>query len=110
MAEGREYFCSRCRRKILAWDEGNPYYVDASGKKRYAYHPNPERELCTGNDSDYLCLECGRKFKADSELPDVKCPKCNSSSVTDTWQLEDKPCPYCCKGKFKADTDSFIVS
>jgi DNA-directed RNA polymerase subunit RPC12/RpoP len=66
--------------------------------------------LCTGNDSDHLCLDCGKRFKASSELPGVKCPKCESGAVTDTWLLEGKPCPYCRRGAFAADPDFLLIS
>jgi hypothetical protein len=35
MAECRS---SGCGRKIDAWSDGNPFYIDETGKKQYAYH------------------------------------------------------------------------
>lgn len=36
MAMGLAFRCSNCRKKIEAWDEGHPYYIDDAGKKVYA--------------------------------------------------------------------------
>jgi hypothetical protein len=38
MAHGVYFVCRGCGREICAWDEGNPYYLDEFGRKRYAYH------------------------------------------------------------------------
>ena len=76
MAEAVRYVCGECGHAIEAWDEGNPYYVDLDGNKQYAYHPNHDMlALCTGNDSPYLCMSCGHKFKVDSQAPVTSCPK-----------------------------------
>lgn len=48
---GRAFVCRNCKRATIAWEDGNPYYIDANGFKRHAYHPSPERALCTGNDT-----------------------------------------------------------
>ena len=40
MAECRRFVCSGCGRKIDAWSDGNPFYIDETGKKQYAYHPD----------------------------------------------------------------------
>lgn len=40
MAEGIRYICDNCSRAIEAWSDGNPYYIDDSGNKKYAYHPD----------------------------------------------------------------------
>jgi hypothetical protein len=66
MAHGVYFVCRGCGREICAWDEGNPYYLDEFGRKRYAYHPDQERDRCTGNDARHLCLDCGAEFPVDS--------------------------------------------
>ena len=74
MAAGKVLTCSSCSHSISAWDDGNPFYWDEKGKKRYAYHPDPKRSRCTGNDSPVLCLHCGRESMSDSETPTSPCP------------------------------------
>ncbi len=49
MPEGIYFVCSGCGWEIEAWDEGSPYYLNADGRKKYAYHPDPERQLCTAS-------------------------------------------------------------
>jgi DNA-directed RNA polymerase subunit RPC12/RpoP len=111
MAQGVTYVCSDCGTSIEAWDEGNPYYRDEKGRKKYAYHPDSEHlALCIGNDADFLCLGCGKKFKVDSEAPIDRCPKCKSTEIVDRYELEGKQCPYCMKGKFGADPNGFVIS
>ena len=110
MAMGRRFTCERCGFSIEAWDEGNPYYIDKRGKKRYAYHPDPERERCTGIESPHLCLTCGIEFPIDSNAPVNVCPKCQSAEIADTFDLESRVCPACETGTFKIDRDLFALS
>jgi hypothetical protein len=70
----RSASCNHCGHSIEAWNDGNPYYVDERGRKRYAYHPSSERDLCVGNDSPHICLSCGCKFMVDSRKPISPCP------------------------------------
>jgi hypothetical protein len=69
MAHGVYFVCRGCGREICAWDEGNPYYLDEFGRKRYAYHPDQERDRCTGNDAPHLCLDCGAGFPGRLSRP-----------------------------------------
>jgi len=110
MAQCKRFVCKSCGKAIEAWDDGNPYYVDKRGKKHYAYHPEKERDRCTGNDSAYLCLGCGAEFMNDLEAPVAACPKCGSPKMADCYKLGGKPCPYCKKGKFAVDPDYFAIS
>lgn len=110
MAEGRLFVCNHCGRSIEAWDDGNPYFINARGKKEYAYHPDPHRDLCIGNDTPHLCLDCGAKFKVDSRKPISACRKCGSTRIVDTFELDGQPCPYCKAGIFIADPNFFMVS
>ena len=56
MARETLFQCIECKNEISSWDDGNPYYFTRTGKKKYAYHPDPKSERCVGNDSLYLCL------------------------------------------------------
>ncbi len=42
MAQRFRFVCGKCDHTIEAWDDGNPYYIDDDGKKKYVYHPNHE--------------------------------------------------------------------
>jgi DNA-directed RNA polymerase subunit RPC12/RpoP len=110
MAQGFRFVCGGCGAAIEAWDEGNPYYFDERGRKRYAYHPNPQRDLCIGNDSPHLCLSCGEQLMVDSNAPLTRCPKCASADLASTYHLSGKRCPYCKGGTFEQDPDFFLIS
>jgi len=110
VAEGIFFVCNYCGKEVESWDEGNPYYRDASGAKHYASHPDPERDLCTGMDSPHLCLNCGAEFPVDSEQPRLECPECSSREIADTFRLDDKRCPYCKEGRFLRDPGRQAIS
>jgi hypothetical protein len=110
MAMGMRFVCQHCKNAIEAWDDGKPYYLDGSGQKRYAYHPSPERELCTGNDSPHLCLSCGEHFDIDSAAPIAACPFCNASEIASTFALDGEVCPACKLGAFRRDPHFLAVS
>jgi hypothetical protein len=110
MALGQRFVCSHCCRFVDVWDEGNPYYLDETGEKRYAYHPEPYRDRCTGNDAPYICLSCGEKFVVDSESSFANCPKCFSALITPTVNLNNKLCPYCKRGTFQLDLNFSRIS
>jgi DNA-directed RNA polymerase subunit RPC12/RpoP len=111
MAEGVRFICGNCYKSIEAWSDGNPYYIDDLGAKRYAYHPDHSMlPLCVGNDKPHICLVCGKDFNVDSRLPVVKCPKCGSANIADTFNLKGKTCPYCKAGTFAVDPDFHPVS
>ena len=111
MAEGRQYVCEKCGRAIEAWSDGNPYYIDKSGAKQYAYHPDHERlKKCIGNDATHLCLSCGHEFMVDSRNPVVACPRCGSSEIADTFQLDGRLCPFCKQGVFAFNPESISIS
>src|SRR5687768_13894409 len=87
MAEALRFVCGNCGRAIEAWSDGNPYYLDEEGRKKYAYHPDHERlALCIGNDSPHLCLACGWQFKVDSRAPRADCPRCGAGDIVHTWE------------------------
>jgi hypothetical protein len=110
MAQGRNFICSHCEFQIEAWDDGNPYYVTETGRKKYAYHPDPKLEECIGNDSPTICLNCGKRFKIDSRNPIPNCPKCGSACVSDEFSLDAKTCPYCKVGTFVQDLNFHMIS
>ena len=111
MAQAIRYVCSHCQHDIEAWSDGNPYYINETGTKQYAYHPDHEcLARCIGNDSPHLCLSCGHEFKVDSRDPATACPECGSNQFVDTYQLEGYLCPYCKSGQFSADTSFVCIS
>ena len=111
MAEAKRYVCEHCGHTIVAWSDGNPYYIDETGAKQYAYHPDHERlARCTGNDSPHLCLSCTAEFMVDSQAPAAACVECGAHDIADTYQLGGRRCPYCKKGEFRADPDFLCVS
>lgn len=110
MAESLRYVCNHCDRAIEAWSDGNPYYINKSGAKQYAYHPDKELSYCIGNDSPHLCLDCGQEFMVDSRSPAKACIHCGSSQFIDKFKLEGSTCPYCKIGQFYTDPDFFCIS
>ena len=111
MAEAIQYVCDKCGHSVVAWSDGNPYYIDEQGKKQYAYHPDHERlARCVGNDSDHLCLSCGAEFRVDSREPISACPKCGSDDFECTFKLDGKRCPSCKDGAFRIDPDYHCIS
>jgi uncharacterized CHY-type Zn-finger protein len=101
MAIGIIFRCTRwrCRRTIMAWDDGNPYYYDDDGNKKYAYHPNREWGRCFGNDRPHLCLACGHEFVIDSQDPISACPACTSTEIVATFELKGRRCPLLQEGE-----------
>ena len=110
MAACLRFVCDHCGNTIESWDEGNPYYLDEQGKKRYAYHPEPERDRCIGVESASLCLSCGSEFKTDSRSPVTACPACSSADIVDTFALDGHRCPACKAGVFRVDSNFFCIS
>ena len=111
MAEAFLFFCDKCNHSIEAWSDGNPYYVDKHGNKKYAYHPDHENlDRCIGNDSPHICLSCGTDIMVDSRQSVSTCPKCKHAKLADTFQLEGLRCPYCKKGVFKKDPNYHCIS
>ena len=119
MAQGYLFVCGKCDHTIESWDDGNPYYFESvitkagevKQKKKYAYHPHHELlERCIGNDAEHLCLSCKKEFMVDSEAPITTCPKCKSSEIVDTMELEGKSCPYCKEGVFGRDPEFSVIS
>ncbi len=108
MAIAHVYECQHCGRSIETWNEDSPYFLDEQGNKAYAYHPGIDRYMIIWNDSPHLCLPCGLEIMVDSRSPRKTCPKCTSPEITDTWELDRKPCPDCGDGSFTAT--EFTVS
>lgn len=104
MADRIQFTCDSCGFAIKAWSDGNPFYIDEEGKKVYAYHPeHDELEKCIANDVPHLCLDCGKEVKIDSRLEQQVCPKCKSTRVFDTYELEGVGCPKCREGRFNQE-------
>jgi len=111
MAEGFRFACDRCDRELIAWSDGNPYFLDERGRKQYAYHPDHDNlERCIGNDTPHLCLDCGTELMIDSRDPRDTCPGCGSRIISDCLDLDGKPCPGCKSGRLRRDPDWFAVS
>ena len=110
MALGKTFVCTGCARAIEAWDEGDPYYVDADGERRYVFHPSPERERATGVEWPALCLACGAEVTRDSALAPGPCPACGGGDVVDAWALEGRRCPSCRRGEFREDERAVKIS
>ena len=119
MAQGFRFVCGKCDHTIEAWDDGNPYYFESvitkasevKQKKKYAYHPNHELlERCIGNDAEHLCLSCKKEFMVDSETPITTCPKCKSSEIVQTMELDGKSWRYCKEGVFGRDPEFHVIS
>ncbi len=111
MAEARRFVCGGCGHAVEAWSDGNPYYFDDAGAKRYAYHPDHDGlARCIGNDSPALCLGCGAECLVDSQAPTTACPTCNASELVSTFELDGKTCPFCKTGKFSVDPEFFCIS
>ncbi len=110
MAECIRYVCNRCSHTIESWSDGNPYFINESGAKQYAYHPDHEGlARCIGNDSPHLCIQCGHGFKVDSRDPISSCPKCGASIIKPTSELEGIQCPACKEGCFRIDFDFLCI-
>lgn len=110
MAQACRFVCIACAYEIEAWDDGNPYFYDAEGKKQYAYHPHPDRELCLGNDVPHLCVNCGTRTKVDSLKPCAQCHECGKEQLVAEWDLDGQRCPYCRDGRFKRDPRYILIS
>lgn len=110
MAQGFEIRCTHCAKTLEVWDEGHPFYQDVFGKRVYAYHPDPERDFCTGVESDCMCLDCGNEMRQDVDALIVPCGKCGSVNVADVSVLEGKVCPVCKRGVFRVVDGSERIS
>ena len=111
MADAHRFVCSHCKRQVTAWTDGNPYYRDEHGKKRYAYHPDTvNRDRCIGNDVPHLCLACGSETTVDSERPRSRCRRCHARPLIPTVDLEGHVCPNCRTGRFVVDSDFEAIS
>lgn len=99
MASAILHICNNCEYAIEAWSDGNPYYIDDAGKKKYAYHPDHENlARCIGNDDPHICLSCGHGFMVDSRAPVSECPTCRDADIVSTYQLGGRRCPNCKTG------------
>lgn len=111
MAEARRFSCGSCGHAVEAWSDGNPYYFDEAGAKRYAHHPDHERlARCIGIDTPHLCLNCGVEFMVDSQAAITVCPHCVASPIVSTLGLEGQSCPFCKHGKFVKDASFLCIS
>ena len=111
MAEAIRYVCGGCQKEVVAWSDGNPYYLDEAGRKQYAFHPHHEKlALCVGNDVPHLCLTCGEECVVDSRIPIEICQKCGSDKLVDAYLLAGQTCPYCKSDAFVIDPNYQCIS
>jgi hypothetical protein len=110
MAMSKTFVCSACSFTVESWDDGNPFFIQPDGAKRYVYHPDPDRDLAIANDVPQLCLACGAEFNVDSRTKISITPCCGSASFSQTYKLTNKPCPKCKTGKFKVDKSQWKIS
>ena len=114
MAQSLTFICE-CGFETGAWDEGKPYVRDPQkpgqtrlNRKRYVYHPNPEREFAIGNDRQHICLSCCHEFNVDSMKPRTKCAKCKSKDIIDICDLDGRICPKCKVHTLRVGWDGII--
>jgi hypothetical protein len=110
MAQCIRFACENCGSAVDAWDDGNLYYFDRRGKKKYAHHPDPKRERCVGNGSPRLCLECGAQTMVDSRAQVAPCATCRSDQIVGLFELAGRRSPACKPGVFTQDPNFFCVS
>lgn len=136
MAAFYTYLCSQCRFKIIACDDGNPYILDDNGTKHFCCHPGEMDTIMEvvqassvgrtlsgealesfiqsrrGNLGEFLCLDCGRRFKAETERaprPPV-CTRCGSTNVCSSVEIDGRTCPKCRQGIFREDPMERAIS
>ncbi len=110
MAIATQFRCSSCSLEIVAWSDGNPYYIDEGGEKKYAYHPDERVQLCTGNDVPNTCLACAAQVEIDSHFPHRMCPQCAQQTLVETTELDGRQCPRCNNGRFLKSPHFQIIS
>lgn len=111
MAIAERYACDKCGYAVDAWSDGNPYYIDESGQKKYAYHPDHVAlSKCIGNDVPYLCLACGLGFNIDSRSAAMECPRCQSKDIAEFVNVGGHRCPRCKSGMFSSDPKLILIS
>ena len=62
MAQCIRFACDNCSNDVEAWDDGNPYYFDRRGVKKYAYHPDPNFERCYAPAGDFPDVDISPKL------------------------------------------------
>ena len=103
--------CDQCSFEVEAWSDGNPYYRDARGRKKYAYHPDHDAlARCIGNDVPHLCLACGCETRVDSLKPRTTCRRCKAERLVPVWDLTDVACPRCKAGTMRWDAGRRRIS
>jgi hypothetical protein len=75
MAAGIRFVCNSGGETITSWDEGEPYYLDKRGRKKYAYHPDPKRDQCIGIDSPQPVLVLWRELYGRFPIPNRPMPE-----------------------------------
>jgi DNA-directed RNA polymerase subunit RPC12/RpoP len=123
MAMCTDYTCGRCGFRVESWDDGNPYLMNAAGKRHHYYHPGGPSDIMRlyqeltgapedwsaletyshthgGIEGDYLCQHCGRQTRRDPARDVLRCTGCKRMALLPCEDLEGKPCPKCRQGVF----------
>lgn len=110
MAMATRFCCSSCSLEIVAWSDGNPYYLNEYGEKKYAYHPDENLKLCIGNDVPHLCFTCVEEVKLDSRVASRSCPRCAERTLVELMKLAGRQCPKCKGGLLLVDQRFQLIS
>ncbi len=111
MAVAYRFVCDRCSHALVAWEDGNPYYLDDDGAKRYAYHPQHELlDRCIGNDEPHLCVACGDESRVDSRAPIDRCPACRAATLVPSTRVDGCRCPWCGRGRLRVAPGIHAIS
>ena len=123
MASQTIFTCVKCGFSVEAWDDGNPYIEAPDGQRFHFYHPSADGQIekivsgilghaatqveihemlqnQAGNESDYLCLDCGKMSMHDPKKDKRSCANCGSKKLADVNRLGGRPCPSCKEGQF----------
>ena len=61
------------------------------------------RQTHIGNESGHICLDCAHIGLLDPKRDNMRCSKCGSNNLSETFKLEGHACPSCGKGVFHGD-------
>ena len=110
MSIATQFLCSSCSFEVVAWSDGNPYYIDEDYEKKYAHHPDERLRLCVGNDVPNICLACAAQVEIDSRFPHRMCPQCAQQNLVEITELDGRQCPRCNSGMFVQNPRFQLIS
>ncbi len=56
-----------------------------------------------GTAFETACFECGHLWHRDSKSDPLKCPDCDSKTILEVHQLQNRPCPLCRSGTIQSN-------